>query len=116
MLLVSENQLRGLLELAGDTLSETQEFRVCLKSLCFQDKVTKLPLQETSNVCQKPYWHYDGPHGGLHVVDEAQIKENKATPAIVNQNSINCHINCCGGDIKGSRITVMQCCISATMQ
>lgn len=102
--------------MAEDISSETREFRVCLKSLCFQDKVTKLPLQETSNVCQNAYWHYDGSHGGLHMVDEAQMKENKAAPAIVNQNAINCSINCSGGDTKGSWITFMQCCISAAMQ
>lgn len=73
-------------------------------------------LQETSSMCQKAYWHYDGPHGGLHMVDEAQIKENKATPAIVNQNAISCSINWCGGDTKDSWITAMQCCISAAMQ
>lgn len=100
----------------GDISSETQEFRVCLKSLRFQDKVTKLMLQETRSMCQKAYWHYDGPHGGLHMADEAQIKENKATPAIVNQNAINCSINWCGGDTKDSWITVMQCCISAATQ
>lgn len=72
--------------MVGDISSETLKFSLCLKSLCFQDKVIKPPLQETSNVCQKAYCHYDGPTWDwLHMVDEAQIKEKKATPAVVNQ-------------------------------